>query len=333
MSYLYVHEQGSNVGVKNNRIEVICKNSMTKSIPIETLDNIQVFGNINISTRCIEVCLKKGIDIIYYSTKGAYYGRLISTNHVNTYRQRKQFEIDKNKIFKLEISKKIIQAKINNQIVIMKRFSNNYKGSKEEIIIMKRMLINAKEAKDIEQLMGYEGMASKLYFSFLGKVVKSDFYFERRTKRPPEDEFNSMLSFGYSILFNEIYGKIEGKGLNPYFGIMHKDKEKHPSLASDLIEEWRAVIIDSLVMSLVNGNEISKSNFYRLDNEKIVLLDSEGFKKFIVKYDKKINTSNSYLNYINYKISYRRAIDFQINQFVKAIESEDVSLYEPIMIR
>ena len=109
----------------------------------------------------------------------------------------------------------------------------------------------------VNEIIGYEGNAARIYFQCLGKLVDDDFKFEKRSRRPPLDEFNSMLNLGYSILMNEIYSRVENKGLNAYFGFVHQDREKHPTLVSDIIEEWRAVIIDSMVMSLVNGHEIA----------------------------------------------------------------------------
>ncbi|MFR8246871.1 MAG: CRISPR-associated endonuclease Cas1 [Roseburia sp.] len=90
----------------------------------------------------------------------------------------------------------------------------------------------------------------------------NNLFLKRRSRRPPMDLFNSLISLGYSIILNELYGKIGGKGLNPYFGVMHKDREKHPTLASDLMEEWRAVLIDTTALSMLNGHELVKEDFY-----------------------------------------------------------------------
>lgn len=109
--------------------------------------------------------------------------------------------------------------------------------------------------------MGYEGLAARVYFSALDMLIDKDFHFTGRSKRPPKDPFNSMISLGYSILLNEIYGKLQAKGLNPYFGFIHSDREKHPTLASDMMEEWRAVIVDTTVMSMINGHEIHQNQF------------------------------------------------------------------------
>lgn len=334
MSYLYVCEQGATIGISNNRFQVKYKDGMLKTIPAETLEVIEIFGKVQITTHCMEECLKRGVNVIFYSTNGAYYGRLISTSHVNVHRQRKQAELGKNIEFKLGFSKKIISAKIRNQVVILRRYSRSKEiDINRSITEMLYMDAKVKTGKSIEQIMGYEGNAARIYFSVLGKLIDSDFAFEKRTKRPPMDPFNSMISLGYSIILNEIYGKLEAKGLNPYFGFMHKDREKHPTLASDLMEEWRAVLIDSTALSMINGHEVSRDGFSTNMDEPGVFLDKETFKSYIKKLENKFRTDNRYLAYINYSVSFRQALDLQVNQLVKAIELEDYDVYVPVLIR
>ena len=132
---------------------------------------------------------------------------------------------------------------------------------------------------------------------------------------------------------NELYGKIEAKGLNPYFGVMHKDREKHPTLASDLMEEWRAVLIDSTVLSMLNGHELLKEDFYSDMDSPGVFLGKNAFKKYIQKLETKFRAESRYLTYIDYRVSFRRALDLQINQFVKALETGNADEYSPIVIR
>ena len=181
--------------------------------------------------------------------------------------------------------------------------------------------------------MGYEGTAAKIYFKVLGKLIDEQFVFEGRSRRPPMDPFNSLISLGYSIILNELYGKIEGKGLNPYFGVMHKDREKYPTLASDLMEEWRAVLIDTTALSMLNGHELVKEDFYTGIDQPGVFLEKDGFRKYIQKLEGKFRTENRYLSYIDYSVSFRRAMDLQVNQFVKAIGTENVEEYMPVIIR
>jgi CRISPR-associated protein Cas1 len=334
MSYIYVTDQGAIIGVSGNRIEIKYKDGMIKSVPIEPLECVEVFGNIQLTTQCITTCLKRGITVLYYSTNGAYFGRLISPNHINVARQRKQAALEENEKFKIAFSKKIIKAKINNQIVVLRRYTRRKEiNIDRNIDLMKSAIIDIEKAESIEEIMGHEGQAARLYFNVLSMLIDSEFVFKGRTKRPPLDPFNSLISLGYSIILNEIYGKLEGKGLNPYFGIMHKDKEKHPTLASDLMEEWRAVLIDTTAMGMINGHELLKEDFYQNPDGPGVFLTNEALKKYIGKLEIKFRTDNKYLDYVEYAVSFRRAIELQINQFVKAIENEDANLYSPIMIR
>lgn len=334
MSYLYVSEQGAVIGVSGNRYQVKYKDGMLKSIPIETMEDIAVFGNVQLTTQCMQECLKRGINVSFYSMNGSYFGRLISTSHVNVQRQRMQAEISKDELFKLQFSKRIIDAKVRNQIVILRRYARHLNmGIDQSVREMQYMLTKIAGAEGIEQLMGYEGTAAKTYFKTLGQLIHPDFSFSKRSRRPPLDPFNSMISLGYSIILNEIYGKLEAKGLNPYFGFMHKDREKHPTLASDLMEEWRAVLIDSTALSMINGHEIDRTDFYSEENEPGIFLHKRAFSLYIQKLEKKFRADNKYLSYIDYAVSFRRAMDLQVSQLVKTIETADVMLYQPILLR
>ena len=251
---------------------------------------------------------------------------------MNVERQRKQAVLPQNEQFCLDFSRQIIDAKIRNQIVILRRYARNQnRDISQAVEEMQHSLSKLKLCRDIPQLMGYEGIAARHYFHALGDLIRPEFHFEKRTRRPPRDAFNSMISLGYSILMNEIYGKLEGRGLNPYFGIMHSDKEKHPTLASDLMEEWRAVLVDATAMSLVNGSEIHTEQFYTQEDGG-VYLTSEGFKLFIRKLENKLAQRNSYIQEEG-EVNFRRALDLQTMAFCHAIEEEQADLYRPILIR
>ena len=334
MSYLYVCEHGATIGINGNRVNIEYKNGMIKSVPIEPLELIEIFGNVRMTTQCTAACLQRGINVIFYSGNGSYFGRLISTNHVNVARQRKQADIYRNERFKIEFSKKIINAKIKNQIVILRRYSRyNDTDVSLPVNAMKNEWSELLRANSIEKIMGHEGQAARIYFKTLGELVDNEFAFKGRTRRPPLDPFNSLISLGYSIILNEIYGKLEGKGLNPYFGIMHKDREKHPTLASDLMEEWRAVLVDSVALSMLNGHELLSDDFYQNPDGPGIFLTNEAFRKYIRKLETKFLVSNKYLSYIHYDVSFRRAITLQVEQLVKAIETENADEYKPILIR
>ena len=141
------------------------------------------------------------------------------------------------------------------------------------------------------------------------------------------------LAERYSILMNEVYCKIEMKGLNPYFGFIHRDAEKHPTLASDMMEEWRAVIVDATAMSMINGHEIQKEHFNFSMDEPGCYLTRDGLKIYLNKLERKFQTEVRYLKYVDYAVSFRRGIFLQMEHLAKAIEEGNANLYEPITIR
>lgn len=333
MSLLFVNENNATISIETNRCIVKYADGMKRMVPIETLESITVMGHAQMTTQCVQECLKRGIPVSYFSKGGSYFGRLQSTGHINAERQRKQCNLYDSQ-FSTELAKIIISAKLKNQMVVLRRYEKSRGISvNEEMKMMNICREKIKYCQTIPELMGYEGQGAKAYFEGLSALINPDFLFHGRNKRPPRDEFNSMISLGYSILMNELYSKIEAKGLNPYFGFMHRDKEKHPTLASDMMEEWRAVIVDSTVMSMINGYEIHKEDFIMDVDEPGCFLTRNGIKKYISKLERKLQTEVRYLSYIDYAVSFRHGIALQLDMLVKAIEAEEASIYKPIEIR
>lgn len=333
VSSLYVTESSATIRLEANRCIVKYADGMQTEIPIETLEGITIIGRAQMTTQCAQECLKRGIPVSYFSTGGSYYGKLLSTGHVNTQRQRKQCELYESR-FAIDLTRILIRAKLKNQIVVLKRYERSRIISVSDSL---RMMHICREklllCRKISEMMGYEGQGAKAYFDGLSVLVEPEFAFQGRNKRPARDEFNSMLNLGYFVLRNEIYGKIEEKGLNPYFGFMHRDKERHPTLVSDMMEEWRAVIVDATVMSMINGHEIQKEDFATDMDEPGCFLTKSGMKKFLPKLEKKLQAQMKYLSYVDYDVSFRQGMALQLNRLVKAIESRDASIYRPIEIR
>ncbi len=334
MSYLYIIRDKAKIACRENECVVEYDENERSLVPIETLEGIDIFGNAQLTTQAIHKFLLKGIPVSFYSKSGKFFGKLMSTGHINAKRQRQQSSLGLNKEQCLKFDKKIIKAKANNQLIVLQRYSRyNDENIEEERKNIKALINRVDLCQEINELMGYEGNIAKNYFKGLGKLIDKKFKFEKRSRRPPLDEFNSLISYGYTILLNEIYGKIEKHGLNPYFGFMHSDNENHPTLCSDLIEEWRAVIVDSLAMSLINGHEITKEQFERDFENGGIYLNKDANKLFLKKINDKLSTNQKYIEDYEYEVSYRRGIDLQVMNLVRAIEAEDLSLYNPIKIR
>lgn len=272
-------------------------------------ESMVIFGNVYLTVPCIKECMERGISVSMFSTKGKYFGRIESTSHINAKRLKHQVYLSDKEEKRVQFSKKIIMNKIHNQRVLLSRYARSSEKDIDEYI--RAMKIHEKkisQCDSIEQIMGYEGNAARQYFKALSEMVKDDFKFSGRNKRPPKDAFNSMISLGYTILMYEIMGEIENRGISPYIGFMHKDIERHPTLASDLLEEWRAVIVDATVMSLIQGNEIDISEFRKDEETGAVMISKQGVNIFIKKIEKKLQSNMNYLEYLEHPVSFRRAI-------------------------
>lgn len=334
MSCMYVAEQGSKIINENGKFIVECKDGMRRIIPEATLESIVIFGNSVLTLPAQKKCLSNGIDVSLFGRRGHYFGRMVSTGHVNVRRFKNQVYISDNEKEKLKFAKLILDAKIHNQIVVAKRYLR-YSVMKfdEEVKQMNYYRKKLQNVESISEAIGYEGYVARIYFSILSAIVNPDFKFKGRNRRPPKDPFNSMLSLGYTILFYTIYSELESRGINPYIGYIHRIKENHPALVSDLLEEWRAVIVDSTVLNLIQGNEIRVNQFIKHEENEGVFLTDEAMKIFISKLERKMRSNMNYLEYIDKRTSFRRAIWWQIKSLAKCIDENDLSNYHPLRIK
>ena len=336
MTSLYLTEDGIILGLKDNRLMIKKSGDILKEISLEKVDNIVLVGNITITSPLSIELLEREIPVNWLSSTGKFYGRLEPTTRVNIARQREQFRLSDNKEFSLEMAKIFIIGKVKNCQVVLRRYNRNfnYESVHNNIEELKRYALKILDSETVEELLGYEGNCAKLYFKSLGEMVREEFKFEKRTRRPPKDKFNCLLSLGYTLLLYEIYTAIVNKGLHPYCSFLHKIRNGHPALASDLIEEWRATIVDSLVMNLVQNRIITEEHFLpRNDENGGIFLTREGLKIFIQKFETRLKQENSYLTYVDYPMSFRESLQFQVGSLVKAIENEDSNAYRAVIIR
>ncbi len=280
MASIYITENGTYLHKRGGKLLIDKEETTITEVPLELVENITVTNTTQISSSLITECLTKNIPISWMSTSGKMYGSLLAPSFVDIFKQKQQFDLIEEKDFYFKLAQKIVSAKIHNQLVLLRRYNRNIKSEKvhELINYLANTQKNIKYTSDNNELLGYEGLASRTYFSALGMLINKPFQFTKRTKQPPRDPFNAMLSMGYSILFNEILSNIIAIGLHPYIGFFHQLAKGHPALVSDLIEEWRAVIVDALVISLIKRGSITE-NMFTL-NKKGCYFSPEGKKSF-----------------------------------------------------
>ncbi|MCR4440861.1 MAG: CRISPR-associated endonuclease Cas1 [Peptococcaceae bacterium] len=335
MSFLYVCEPDTRIRIEEGRIIAEKRGGLNVSIPLELLEGVVLMGSAQMTSSCSAELLEKGIPVTFLSKSGLFYGRLESTKHVNIIRQREQFRAGDDKDFCLKFSAKVVAAKIPNQVVVLRRYNRHIENAAVNEHISQMLLLEdaVLRAVTIAQIMGYEGAASRHYFKALSLMVNRRFAFSGRSRMPPLDPFNSLLSLGYTLLLYETYTAVVNKGLHPYAGLMHQDRQGHPALASDLIEEWRPVIADSLVMSIVQGGSLVPEDFTTDKKTGAVLLEKKALHKFIKYFEEKIRSEANYLPYANQRMSYRRAIQHQAGVLASCIENNNIDYYHPVRLR
>lgn len=225
----------------------------------------------------MKFCLRNLIPIIVLSGTGQYFGAIESTNNVNVFLQQKQFERLADQTFVIEIARQIVAAKIWNSRTLLQRRQrrapdNRIAQSINELLALGDQL---RSAVTLDQIRGHEGAAAASYFAAYASCVPAAFGFSKRTRQPPLDPVNALLSFGYTLLFYNIYAIARARGLSPYVGSLHALRQGHPALCSDLIEELRAPVIDSLVTSLLNKQMFTPADFYYDEPEPAVVLSAQ----------------------------------------------------------
>lgn len=332
MSFVYVTEHGTVLGIDGGNMVIKNVEGIEETVPKETIEGISFFAKAGMTTDCVRFCLERGINISYFNSYGKYYGKMVPNISCNVTRLKNQLRLTETHDFSLGLDRKLINAKINNQLVVAKRYHGSFEGEHEnEFFHLRNSRRKSLSADSKNVLMGYEGIASRSYFDILSSVIEPQFRFSSRMQRPAKEPFNAMLNMGYSLLAKEVQGELENRGLNAFAGFLHEDRRGHAALASDMMEEWRPVIVDSTVMSLIQGHEIHYDMF-SMDGKEC-RMGSDAVKILLAALEKKMYTESRYLSYIAKPVTFRQAIWHQSEKLAKAIDTGDYTIYEPIMIR
>ena len=333
MSHIYLLKSDIKLGFREGQMTIADLGEGTKrEMPFATVESISVFGQAQLSTQLIRECIAHDVPIIYYSDDGHYFGKVESFDRIDPIRHKMQVYASDDPAFSLEIARSIVDAKVRNSLAYLLHRSDLFAFADKELQPLTHSIRRIQECTGIDELMGYEGNAARAYFQCLSRLLPDEFAFIGRSARPPRDPFNSMLSFGYSIYFRTIIGAIERAGLHPYFSFLHQLKFGHAALASDLIEAFRAPVIDGAIVDFACSDNVHSSDFYHNDAGAIYM--KRGVAKELSSY-LSCRTLEKHAYYLPFgdrrKYSFRVALDTMIRSLIKAIEHKDPSLYLPFL--
>lgn len=285
MAVLYVKEQGSYVKKTEERIRIEKNGQCLADVPTASIESLSVIGNVQLTTQVLQYMMQEGIDVSFFSFSGKYIGRLAADSSKNIFLRLAQYKLYENADMRLAYAKSIVRNKIANQIAVIRFF--NHKGVnydfESDIHKLEEQLPQLDEMRTTNEIMGIEGICSAYYFSSFGHMLKGEFVFEKRTRRPPKDPVNVILSLAYTFLTKEVEAVLEAESLETYLGFLHGVRYGRKSLSLDLVEELRQPAVDRLVIQLFNKGTMGKLDFEISEN---VTLTEDGFKKFCREYEK-----------------------------------------------
>lgn len=307
---------------KDNTIYFIDELNSKKFIPIEDIDRLHLFGEIDLNTKFLNYISKYSILISIYNYYGFYSGTYYSKKkNIAGVLNIRQSALYLNYDSRLDIAKKFIDSAFHHILRNLRR--HNVSRVLLDKVELEREAI--KYSSTIEELMGAEGRGRKIYYESLNEFLKDDFAFHKRERRPPKNPINALISFGNSMMYTTTLGEIYKTQLDPTISYLHEPSTKRFSLSLDIAEVFKPLIVDSVIFSLINKNTITLKDF-DVENE-ICYLNENGRKKFIVEYERKLNTTIKHRS-LKRKVSYRYLIRLECYKLIKLmIEGEE---YKPL---
>jgi len=326
-------EQGSVLRKADERLIVTKGEEVIDDIPLIKVDRVVVMGKgIKITTPVVFCLARRGVDLVYLTQRGGFVTRMEGGgSKFGQLRHAQAMTVgDDEKV--LSIARQVVLGKLTNQRALVKRHAGGEPWGQKAVEGIDRMLARLDGARDVDVVRGLEGQGAALYFSAFRHLLKQDLGFTKRVYYPPTDPVNALLSFGYTLLLNELIGAVQLVGLDPYLGFFHVIDYGRPSLALDVEEEFRPLIVDSVVLYMVNKRVLTGADFTKPQGEKkAVYLSEKGRLAFIKAYEDRVSTRVAY-HLTGEKNTYRRCFELQVRHLARVILGQD-KVYRPMTMK
>lgn len=323
---LYVQANQAKVAKRGEMLEITVDDQPAASARLGEVSQVVTMGNVYITTPCLHELMRRDIPVTWHSYGGWFIGHTIGTGHKNVELRAAQYRASFDERLCLQIARGLIETKILNARTLLRR---NWRGEPKPDVLfddMKRDADQAKRAGDLAELLGIEGAAAARYFGAFNQAIKRDsdkrafaFDFTKRTRRPPADPVNAVLSFAYSLLVRTWTVTLTAVGFDAYRGFYHQPRYGRPALALDMMEPFRPLIADSSVLSAINNGEVRPSDF--VSSAGSVALTAEGRKRFIATFERRLSQEVTHPIF-GYKLSYRRLLELQARLFARFLLGE-----------
>lgn len=295
LNTLFVTKENAYLALDGETIIVEESGKKIGQFPLINLEDIICFSYKGASPALMGKCAEKGIGISFFTPYGKFLCRISDNDHGNVLLRRQQYRIADSETASVGFARNNITGKLYNSKWTIARTVRdhelriNAEKCRRSIGIINGLLKRVSEIEDIDSLRGIEGDAALWYFDSFDEMIlnqKNEFTFCGRTRRPPLDKVNAMLSFGYSLLSNDCANALQSVGLDPYVGFMHKDRPGRKSLSLDLMEELRTIMVDRFVITMINLKQVSAKHFVKMESGATEFTD-EGKKLFLSEWQKR----------------------------------------------
>ena len=332
MPGLYVFETGSRLEVEYERILVTLEDEVLFRTRLDQVSHVVLLGRVGMTTPAIHALLAREIPVFFLSSGGRLLGRLTGPSGLNVALRQFQHQRDADAEFSLHLARSIVTGKIWNQIQLACRWlRTNQKSLHPGLAELRRLQQSAETSPSLETLLGMEGAAAHAYFGIYRDLFDPAWSFRSRNRRPPRDPINALLSLGYTLLHCSLCAALEIVGLDPYLGYYHTEQYGRPALALDLEEEFRAPVVDSLVLNIVNHRILRPEHFTPQGDEPGTWLTGRGRRIFFHQFNRKLHSEISPPG-INRAISYQKLFEVQARRIAHVIEGREL-VYQPFRIR
>lgn len=295
LNTLYVTTQGAYLNKEGESVVVSVEHQIKLRIPVHTLGGIVCFGNVMCSPFLMRHCSDNKVMISFLAEHGRFLARVQGPVSGNVLLRRRQYRIADDLAASANIARAVLLAKAANARTVLQRAVRDH-GSKEGVeeitYAVKRigaLMRRLENETDLDAIRGREGDISRVYFSVFDKMItaqKDAFFFTQRSRRPPLDNLNALLSYIYTLLAHDCVGALEAVGLDPQVGFLHRDRPGRPSLALDLMEEFRPFFADRLALSLINLKQIRRKSFKKTESGGVEMSD-DARKELLMAYQKR----------------------------------------------
>jgi len=331
---LYVQEPGARVGTSRGSIVVTKDGEKLASARLQDTSQLVLCGNIGISAQAIHILAEASIPIVHLSGGHWFYAITHGQSLRNAFDRAAQFEAARDPMRCLQIAKQLVMDKAANQRTLLRRNAATDPQVERALREMNDLANSAAEAISIDVLRGLEGSIAARYFSQFSKLLKprgfdATWDFTTRNRRPPTDPVNAMLSFGYSMLAKDLTVALLSEGLDPYWGFYHTPRHGRPALALDLMEPFRATIVDSAVITAINTGMVSSNDF--ITSKSACLMQPAGRKAFIRAYEARMDQLITHPVF-NYRCSWRIVLRLQARLLARWLRG-DVPIFTSLTTR